>query len=99
MPHTAAIPSNIFEDNDGIMSDDDFSGDVQMSSDSEDIQENYQVVDDEHNEADSDSNIDISFEDLMAHDEDNVYENDRAQNMPIAMDQVHIYILICNILV
>jgi len=36
MPHTAATPSNIVEDNDRTTSDDDPFGNVQMSSDSTD---------------------------------------------------------------
>jgi len=62
MPYTAATSSNIVEDNDGTTSDDDPFGNVQMSSDStdsEDIQENYQVIDDDEYDANSDFNIDI----------------------------------------
>jgi len=83
MSHTAATPSNIVEDNDGTTSDDDPFGNVQMSNDNtdnEDIQENYQVVDNDKydNNANSDFNIDFSFENLRVSNENNC-----AQNVPI----------------
>jgi len=86
MLHTAATPPNIVEDNDGTTSDDDPFGNVQMSSDStdsEDIQENYQVVNDDEydNDANSDFNIDISSENLRI-------ENDCVQNVPIYHENI-----------
>ncbi|XP_011707951.1 PREDICTED: uncharacterized protein LOC105462799 [Wasmannia auropunctata] len=92
MPHTAATPSNIIEKNYG-MSDEDSFGDVQMDNDSTednssgDIQENYQMVDDECNK-NSNFNIDNSFDNLRVDNEDNMYENDLVQNVPIYHENI-----------
>jgi len=55
------------------------------SNDSEDIQENYQMVNDDEydNDANSDFNIDISSENLRKAD-----ENDCVQNVPIYYENI-----------